>query len=61
MAGPESVEDVAVVFAALIGVFDQKANRRAGSFAFINAREDFDSVRLAALGDVPPDRLWPDR
>ena len=52
MAGPEGLQDVAVVFAALVGVFDQQADRRASGFAFIYAAQNFDRIGLIALGDV---------
>ena len=51
MAGPKGLHDGAVIFAALVGVFDQQANRRAGRLAFKNARQNLDRIGLIALGD----------
>ena len=52
MAGAEGVEDVAVVLAALVGVADQQADRRAGGQALVDAREDLHRVGLVALRHV---------
>ena len=52
MAGAEGVEQVAVVLAALVGVLDQQADRRAGGQAFVDARQDLDRIGLVALGHV---------
>ena len=49
MAGAKGFQDVAVVLAALVGVFDQQANGGAGGLAFINARQNLDRIRLIAL------------
>jgi hypothetical protein len=49
MAGAEGLQDVAVVLAALVGVADQQADRRAGGLALVNAGEDLDGVGLVAL------------
>ncbi|MNM90423.1 hypothetical protein D3C81_1026830 [compost metagenome] len=49
----EQVLDRRVVLGLLISVADQQANRAAGGAAFEHAGEDFDLVRLLALGSVP--------
>ena len=49
MTGAERVQDVAVVFAALVGVFDEQADRRASGFAFVNTAQNFDCIGLVAL------------
>ena len=51
VAWAEGLGDVAIVLAALVGVADQQANRRAGGLALVHARQDLDLVRLVALGD----------
>ena len=53
MAGPERVEDVAVVLAALIRVLDQQSDRRAGGQALVDAAEDLHHIGLAALRHMP--------
>ena len=52
VAGAEGVEQVRVVLAALVGVADQQADRRAGGPAFEHAGQDLDLVGLVALRDV---------
>ena len=52
MAWAEGVGDIAVVFAALVGIADQQRNRRAGGDAFEHAREDLDLVFFLTLRDV---------
>ncbi len=49
MTGPEGLQDVAVVLAALVGVFDQEADRRAGGLALVHAGQDFHRVGFVAL------------
>jgi hypothetical protein len=51
MARAEGLQDVAVVLAALVGVLDQQANRRAGGQALVHAREDLHRIGLVALGN----------
>ncbi len=53
MARAELVPDVAVVLAFLIDVFNQQANRRAGSHALEYAGEDFYLIRFAPRAVVP--------
>jgi hypothetical protein len=48
----EGVEDVAVVLAALVGVADQQADRRARGAAFIDTRQDLHRVGFVALRNV---------
>ncbi len=52
VARAEGVEQVRVVLAALVGVADQEADRRARGPAFEHAREDLDLVRFLTLGDM---------
>ena len=52
MAWAESLQQVAVVFAALVGVLNQQGNGRAGCFTFIDTRENLHLVRFVALGDM---------
>ena len=52
VAGAEGLRDLAVVLAALVGVADQQADRRAGGLALVHAREDLDLVLFLALRDV---------
>ena len=52
MSGTKGIEQVAVIAAALVGILDQQADRRAGGPAFIDAGEDLDDVGLLALGDM---------
>ena len=53
MAGPETVGDFRIIFGALIGIFDQQADRRAGGFTFKHAGENFDFVGFPALRGMP--------
>ena len=50
VTGPKAILDLLVVARALILVFDQKPDRRAGGAAFEHARQDAHRVGLAALG-----------
>ena len=52
VAGAEGVEQVAVVPAALVGVADQQADRRAGGLALVDAGQDLHRVGLVALRHV---------
>src|SRR3990167_1259314 len=52
MSRTESFQDVGVVLAALVGVFNQQANRRSGGLSLVHARQDFNRVGFIALGDV---------
>src|SRR5690606_29548853 len=51
VAGAEGARDLAVVLAALVGVADQQADRRAGGLALVHAAQDLHRVGLVALGD----------
>ncbi len=53
MARTELLGDVAVILAALIGIADQQADRRAGGTAFVHAGQDLDLIGLAARRGVP--------
>jgi len=53
VARSESLRDVAIVLAALVGVADQQRDRRAGRHAFEHAGQDLDLVGLLPLRDVP--------
>ena len=48
----ETGGDIAIVFAALVGITDQEGDGGAGGFTFEYAGEDFDLVGFAALGNV---------
>src|SRR5690606_33529974 len=48
--GAEAVLDVAVVLRALVDVFDQQSDGRAGGAAFENTGENAHLIRFAALG-----------
>ena len=52
MSWPESLQDVAVIFAALVGVLNQQRNRGARGPALIDARQNLHLVRLLALGHM---------
>ena len=52
MAGAELPRDIAVIFAALVGVANQQRNRGAGGFPLEHARQNFHFVRLAPLGNM---------
>lgn len=52
MAQAENVFNCAVILRALVSVFDQQANAGASSNAFKNTGENFDLIRLAALGGI---------
>ena len=52
MARSESLQDVLVILAALIGVVDQERDGCAGGFALIHTAQDVNLVRLLALGDM---------
>lgn len=52
VAGAELPGDVAVVFAALVGIADKQGNRCAGGSAFKHAGKDFHFVGFAPLGNV---------
>ena len=52
MAGAELFTDIAVIFRALVGVFDQQTNRRTRGLALEYAREDFDLILLPSLRGV---------
>src|SRR5439155_18136144 len=51
--GAKGLADVAVVLAALVGIADQQADRRAGGAAFVDAGEDLRRIGLVALRHVP--------
>ncbi len=59
MARPVGVPDRRIVLRALVGVLDQKRDRRAGRdlalgvLVIEDAREDFDLIRFLALGRKP--------
>src|SRR4029079_2264220 len=52
MRGPELLGDAPVVLAALVGVADQQADRRAGRASLVDAGQDLDLVLLLALRGV---------
>lgn len=52
VSGTEAGGDIAIVFAALVGITDQEGDGGAGGFAFEYSGEDFDLVGFAALGNV---------
>ena len=52
MTGPESVEDVAVVLRALIGVFNHQLDRCSCRLALVHAGQDFHRVGLISLGCI---------
>jgi hypothetical protein len=49
----KGLQNIAVVFAALVGVLDQQANRCARGLALENARQDLHLVGFIALRHVP--------
>ena len=49
MARPELVFDIAVVFRALVLIFDQQPYRRTGCLAFEHTGKNFHLIRLIAL------------
>ena len=49
MAGAKAIGDVAVIFGALVGVFDQQLDRGAGCHSVEDAAQDADEVFLAPL------------
>ena len=51
MAGAEGLQDLPIVLAALVGVPDEQADRRAGGLALVDAGEDFHRIGFVALGD----------
>ena len=51
MTGPESLKNLRIVLASLIGVGDQQGDGRAGGEPFINARENLNLIAFLALGD----------
>ena len=51
MTGAEGVQDIAIVFATLIGVFNQQSDRRSRGFTFVHPAQNPNCVRLIALGD----------
>lgn len=52
MTGAEAGGDIAIVFAALVGIADQESDGCAGGFAFEYAGEDFNLVGFTALGNM---------
>ena len=52
MAWTENVFNGAVILRTLVGIFDQQANAGASSHTFKNTGENFDLIRLAALGGI---------
>ena len=52
MPRTEGIDEVTVVFAALVGVGYQEANGGAGGVPFVNARNNLHRIGLIALGDV---------
>ena len=52
MAWTENVLNRTIILRTLVGIFDQQANAGAGSNAFKNTGENFDLIRLAALGGI---------
>ena len=52
VARPEGLGNCGVIPASRVFVADQKRDRRAGGPSFEHARQNFDAVGLAALGDM---------
>ena len=52
MTGAVAALNLGIVFAALIDILNQQANRRTCGLTFKYAREDFDLIKLLALGDI---------
>src|SRR5690606_15954163 len=52
MSGPEGFRDVAIIFAALIGIANQQPDRRTGSTPLMDTRKEFDFVGFAPLRDM---------
>ena len=52
MARAEFFNDIAVIFAALIDIFDQQLDRGAGCYALKHARQDLNCVSFFALCHV---------
>jgi hypothetical protein len=52
MSRTEHVDEIVVILRARVGVADQERDRRAGRRAFVEARQNFDVVGLAALRGV---------
>ena len=52
MAGSKGLQDIAVVFAALVGVLNQERDGCAGGHALIDATQDLHLVGLLALGHM---------
>src|SRR5690606_5041578 len=52
VTGAEGARDLGVVLAALVGVFDQQADRGAGGLALEHAGQDLHCIRFATLGGI---------
>ena len=53
MAGSESIDDIAVILAALVFVTNQQRDWCAGGLAFVDTRQNFNRIGLFALRDMP--------
>ena len=52
MAWAKCLQQITVVFAALVGVLNQQGDGRASCFAFINARKNLNLIGFVALRDM---------
>src|SRR5690606_22709315 len=53
MSGTKGARDGGIILAARVLVADQQRNGRTGGFAFVEPGQNFDLIRLLALGHVP--------
>ena len=52
MTWTENVLNRTIILRTLVGIFDQQSDAGAGSNAFKNTGENFDLIRLTALGGI---------
>ncbi len=52
MAGPKRLQNIPVIFAALVGVLNQQRNRRSCGFTLIDTAQNLNHVWFLALGHM---------
>ena len=52
MTGPKRLQNISVIFAALVGVLNQQRNRRSCGFTLIDTAQNLNHVRFLALGHM---------
>ena len=53
MTRTKGLQNIAVVFAALVCIFNKQANRCASGFTLVHARQNLNRIGLVSLRNVP--------